>query len=57
MRTISLTAGTSAGTVGPPTFGRLNGLAFHKNGYGITGIYKSDKSILLMLSAFGQNNY
>ncbi|XP_071157151.1 scavenger receptor cysteine-rich domain-containing protein DMBT1-like [Mytilus edulis] len=37
VRTISLTAGTSAGTVGPPTFGRLNGLAFHKNGYGITG--------------------
>ena len=33
------TDGTGLTTVGPPTFGRLNALAFHKNGYGFTGMY------------------
>jgi hypothetical protein len=32
------TDGTGLTTVGPPTFGRLNALAFHKNGYGFTGM-------------------
>lgn len=30
--------GTGLSTVGPPTFGRLNGLSAHKNGIGFTGM-------------------